>query len=82
MGKLTTREHDVLLLSAVGLTEAEIATRLGLAENTVKVQKRLLRFRLHAKNTTHALTLALQNGDITLTDIQVTQAALAAENCH
>ena len=45
-GRLTPREHEVALLVADGLTNAEIARRLGLSPSTVGTYLQHIRQRL------------------------------------
>jgi DNA-binding CsgD family transcriptional regulator len=78
MGALSPRERELLLLSARGLSVAEIADMLGLAENTVKVEKSLMRRRLGARNSAQAVVLGVMNGDVTLDEIQSTHRSPVA----
>ena len=57
-GPLSEREHDLLRLVGQGLSNLEIATRLGLAENTVKHQLTPLFRKLGVRNRTEAALLA------------------------
>lgn len=52
------------MLVATGNTGAAIASRLFIAESTVRWQLDELRQRLGAKNTTHALTICISRGYI------------------
>ena len=61
-GKLSPRELDVLRAYAVGLVEPEIAVLYGISRDTVKTQAGMARLRLGAKNTTHAVALAIRAG--------------------
>jgi PAS domain S-box-containing protein len=56
---LTPRQRDVLACLAQGLTNRQIAARLGTAEGTVKLQVAALRKRLGARNRTEAAVFAL-----------------------
>ena len=58
VGPLSEREHDLLRLVGQGLSNLEIATRLGLAENTVKHQLTPLFRKLGVRNRTEAALLA------------------------
>ncbi len=49
---LTTREEEILRWVATGLTNREIAVRLGIAEGTVKNHLRSVLAKLHVKNRT------------------------------
>jgi len=53
-GELTPREREVWALMASGLTNPEIATRLGLSDNTVKFHVQHLFSKLGVKNRTEA----------------------------
>ena len=57
---LTRRETEVLALVVDGLTNKEIAVRLGVSEETVKVHIRHLLAKLDARSRTHAVALALR----------------------
>jgi two-component system, NarL family, nitrate/nitrite response regulator NarL len=60
--KLTTREFEILVGHAEGLTDTEIANRLGLTPNTVKTYSQMLRAKLGARNRTHAVSIGYQRG--------------------
>ena len=60
--RLTTREHDVLLLLADGLSAAEIGVRLHLSESTVKSHVAHLYQKLGAANRAQALVRAMRVG--------------------
>jgi DNA-binding NarL/FixJ family response regulator len=61
-GVLTTREHEVLLLIARGLTTQEIADHAGLSPNTVKSHSRSLFTKLEAHNRVQVLAVAKERG--------------------
>ncbi|WP_368499067.1 LuxR C-terminal-related transcriptional regulator [Herbiconiux sp. A18JL235] len=61
-GALTERQRDVLELVACGLTNPQIATRLGLSELTVKSYLRALMARLGAGTRMQAVLFAQQRG--------------------
>lgn len=63
---LTPRQAEVLCLAAEGLTDREIATRLDMNYRTVNRHMLNLRGHLHARNRTHAVTLAIALGLIHL----------------
>ena len=60
--RLTTREHDVLMLLAEGLSAAEIGMRLHLSESTVKSHVAHLYQKLGATNRAQALVTAMRVG--------------------
>jgi two-component system, NarL family, response regulator DegU len=60
--ELTARELDVLGLLAEGASNREIASRLYLAEGTVKNHVSNILGKLHAANRTHAVRLAQEQG--------------------
>jgi len=60
--RLTRRERQVLHLIAIGMTNAEIAARLALAEGTVKNHVSHIIAKLHAHDRTHAVRLAAEWG--------------------
>lgn len=61
-GALTSREHEVLLLIARGLTTQEIADEIGISPNTVKSHSRSLFGKLAAHNRVQALAVAQERG--------------------
>jgi len=56
--RLSNREQQVLALVAVGLTNAEIAGRLGISRHTVVTQIASASTKLGATSRRHASTLA------------------------
>ena len=63
---LTPRETDVLRLIAAGNANKEIATQLGLTEETVKSHVKNILGKLDANDRTHAVTIGLKRGVIEL----------------
>jgi len=63
---LTPREIDVLRLIAEGNRNREIATRLFISEETVKVHVKHVMEKLGATDRTQAVTIAIRRGIITL----------------
>ena len=59
---LTSREIEVLLLVKTGLTNAQIAEQLYIAERTVKFHMTSILSKLHAKTRTQAVDIALSRG--------------------
>ena len=63
---LTPRELEVLDLVARGLTNAQVAERIGRTEGTVKVHLKNILQKLDVKDRTEAVTTALRRGFIRL----------------
>ncbi|MFE2051938.1 response regulator transcription factor [Streptomyces sp. NPDC059459] len=59
---LTTRENEVLLLLAEGMSNKQIARRLGISSHGVKRIVASLLLKLGAPNRTAAVVTAIQNG--------------------
>jgi DNA-binding NarL/FixJ family response regulator len=59
---LTSREIDILRLVAGGNSNKEIASRLYIAEETVKGHVKNIMGKLGANDRTHAVTIALKRG--------------------
>jgi DNA-binding CsgD family transcriptional regulator len=57
---LTKRELQVLAFVGSGMSDVEIANRLGISSRTVSSHVSMIIVRLDAKNRTHAYALALQ----------------------
>lgn len=64
--KLSARELDVLRLAASGNSNREIGRQLGIGEPTVKSHMSTILVKLGAGDRTHAVTLALKRGYISL----------------
>lgn len=61
---LTGRQLQVLILSARGLSQTQIAAELGVSHNTVVGHKRLLKERLGASSTVDAIAIGIETGVI------------------
>lgn len=62
---MTPRQRQVLELAAQGRVRPQIAADLGIAPDTVKMHVRDARHSLRARNTTHAVAIAIRQGLIT-----------------
>ena len=63
---LTRREIDVLALIANGLSHAEAAQRLDISDHTLRDHLASARLKLDARNTAHAVALAIAAGQIAI----------------
>jgi len=63
---LSEREVEVLQCAAAGNANKRIASQLGISEETVKAHMRSILAKLDANDRTHAVTIALKRGMITL----------------
>jgi DNA-binding NarL/FixJ family response regulator len=59
---LSARELDVLRSVAAGRSNKSIGRALGISEETVKGHMRSILAKLHARDRTHAVTIALKRG--------------------
>ena len=59
---ITKREHEILELIAMGLSNREIAERLFVSENTVKTHAARVLAKLNAKRRTQAVQIAKEAG--------------------
>lgn len=60
--ELTERESEILLLICKGLTNNEIADRLGLSKRTVDKHRENLLMKTQSKNTANLVIYAIKNG--------------------
>jgi DNA-binding CsgD family transcriptional regulator len=67
--KLTKRERDVLIIASGGLTNKEIAHRLGISIGAVRTYLHNACTKLGARRRADAVVLALQQREITLGEI-------------
>jgi two-component system, NarL family, response regulator DesR len=63
---LTARERELLLMIAAGSSNARIAALTGLSPHTVRAHLRSIARKLGVRNRAHAVTAALQSGQIVL----------------
>ena len=64
--KLTPREREVIKMLAGGFNGTEIAERLSLSPETVRIHIRHARGKLGARTPAQAAVLAVQRGEVTL----------------
>jgi DNA-binding NarL/FixJ family response regulator len=66
---LSSREREVLLEAARGLSSKEIAGKLYISERTVQTHLGSIYDKLGAKNKTEAMLLALKYGVVSLEEL-------------
>lgn len=64
---LTARHRDILQLVAIGYTTEEVGERLGIASKTVNNHLSTMYRRMHAKNLTQAVLMAVRAGLVDFT---------------
>jgi two-component system, NarL family, response regulator LiaR len=69
--RLQPRELEVVRLVALGLSNKQIANKLGIGERTVQTHLRNILTKLDAGSRTEAVVLALQRGWIALDEVQI-----------
>ncbi|GHS93424.1 DNA-binding response regulator [Synergistales bacterium] len=67
--QLSTREHEVLLLAAKGLSSKEVAGKLFISERTVQTHLASIYDKLGSRNKTEALLLSLKYGVLSLEEL-------------
>ncbi|MDQ8699892.1 helix-turn-helix transcriptional regulator [Hyphomicrobium sp. LHD-15] len=73
---LTRRERDCLVLSGRGNSEKEVAQKLDISPNTVRVHIENIKRKLGAANKSHALILSLLSGETELCDFEDDDVAI------
>jgi DNA-binding CsgD family transcriptional regulator len=63
-GVLTVREREILQLLADGMSNADVAARLFISQETVKSHVRHILAKLEADTRTHAVAIALRDSII------------------
>lgn len=66
---LTPRECDIVRLVACGSSNREIASRLGIGEETVKTYMRSILPKLGANDRAHAVAICMRRGYLDLSDL-------------
>ena len=77
---LTERELEILQLVATGVTNREVAFRLDISVNTVKVHLRNIFTKLRAESRTEATMIAVQEGWVRVEGTQESEPEEAIEN--
>lgn len=66
---LSRRQREVILMIAAGMTDKELASRLGIGLDAVRYHKKQLYTRLHAVSNVDAVVKALQLGVVNLEEL-------------
>jgi DNA-binding CsgD family transcriptional regulator len=66
--QLSPREREIMHLMAEGMTAEQIANQLSVSIETVRTHVRNVIRKLRARNRVHAIALALERGEIALSD--------------
>lgn len=66
--RLSPYERTALRLAAEGMTVQETANHMGIGFETAKMHLKEARRRLGARNTSHAVALALRSGELVIDD--------------
>lgn len=69
---MTRRETAILAMAACGLTDKEIAARLGVARSTVSNQISVILLKLGAANRAQAVAIAMRAGALATEVVQDT----------
>jgi DNA-binding NarL/FixJ family response regulator len=72
---LSTREKEVLVMTAQGMSGREISGELGISERTVEAHLGAVYSKFGAKNKTEAVLMALKSGIILLDELTVGQGS-------
>jgi DNA-binding CsgD family transcriptional regulator len=64
---LTPREKQCVKMTAMGLTEKEIASRMGVSPNTIRVHIENLKRKCGARNKCHAIAICISAGFVNVT---------------
>jgi LuxR family transcriptional regulator, transcriptional regulator of spore coat protein len=59
---LTSREHQILELVAIGFSAKEVALKIAIAPRTVERHIENIRLKMRARNRTHMVTCAAMSG--------------------
>ncbi|GIK42426.1 MAG: hypothetical protein BroJett011_62590 [Chloroflexota bacterium] len=69
---ISSRQQEVLYLAAMGQTDRAIARNLAIAPRTVRAHLQAIREALGARNTTHAVAIALSRHILDVEEAQWT----------